>query len=251
MNHVSFIIQARMSSSRLPSKILFPFFDDKNTLDLLTQKLKDNFPNIPIILATSHKKDNDVLEKYARDKSLLVFRGDENDVLSRFINAAKQFNIEKIIRICSDNPFLDIKELHKLVNFIETNDLDYVSFNVNGIPSIKTHFGFWAECVSFVALKNVAELTQETLYHEHVTNYIYENPNLFTIRFLLPNINVIGKNDIRMTLDTIDDFQTLSKIYSLLSTQYDEFGIDEIISFLNENPQYKDSMNRQIAMNSK
>jgi spore coat polysaccharide biosynthesis protein SpsF len=141
--------------------------------------------------------------------------------------------------------------LRKLIDFIKDNNYDYVSFNVDGIPSIRTHYGFWAEYVSVKALEKVNTLTQVPQYHEHVTNYIYENPKLFAIYFLNPNCNVVGIKDVRMTLDTKNDFQTLSEIYSLLSKKHKHFGINEIISFLNDNPHYKTEMNAQINNNSK
>jgi spore coat polysaccharide biosynthesis protein SpsF len=251
MDNIAFIIQARVNSSRLPSKILLPFFNDKTIFDLLIEKLKNNFSDILVILSTSENKENNVFEKIAVEKNIMIFRGDENDVLSRFIGAAEKFGIRQIIRICSDNPFLDVKELRKLMDFTKTNKFDYVSFNIDGIPSIKTHYGFWAEYVSLDALKKVDNMTQIPLYHEHITSYIYENPELFTLHFLLPNENIIGKKDIRMTLDTIDDFKILSEIYTLLSAKYTNFGIDEIISFLEDKPYYKAAMNVQIKINSK
>jgi spore coat polysaccharide biosynthesis protein SpsF len=250
-NNLSFIIQARVNSSRLPSKILLPFFNDKTVFDLLIEKLQDNFPTIPIIIATSTDKTNDVLQTIALEKKVMIFKGDENDVLSRFIEAADKFNIENAIRICSDNPFLDVEELQKLIDFVQANNYDYVSFCIDGIPSIKTHFGFWAEYVSIEALKKVNAITQSSFYHEHVTNYIYENSEFFTIRFLQPDSSITGIKDVRMTLDTQNDFKILSEIYSILSMKYDHFGINEIISFLNDNPYYKIEMKTQIKNNSK
>ncbi|MDR1738690.1 MAG: glycosyltransferase family protein [Candidatus Symbiothrix sp.] len=248
---LSFIIQARMGSTRLPSKILLPFYQDKSIFDLLLEKLQSHFQNIPIILATSENKENDFLEEKAKQKGISVFRGNETDVLSRFIAAAKSFNCQKIIRICSDNPFLDVSELQKLVDFSENNDYDYVSFLVDGKPSIKTHFGFWAEYVTLEALEQVNTLTKMPLYHEHVTNYIYENPDIFSIHFLNPNRKVLGRDDIRMTLDTHQDFEILSEIYEILSEKNVSLGISQIIDFLDNNPDYKTRMTQQIKQNTK
>jgi spore coat polysaccharide biosynthesis protein SpsF len=251
-NNIGIIIQARFGSTRLPQKMVLPFFENLSVFELLLNKFKKNFGNIPIILATSDNSNNNILEKIAQKKGIKVFRGDENDVLNRFINAAQAFNIKKIIRICADNPFFDVQEMEKLLIFIQNNpQYDYVSFWVNGLPSIKTHFGFWGEYVSFNALEKVNNLTSLQLYHEHVTNYIYEHPDLFNIHFLKPNSIIHNRNDIRMTLDTPSDFQTLSDIYGLLSDRYSKFGINEIITFLDENPYYKIQMKEQINNNTK
>jgi spore coat polysaccharide biosynthesis protein SpsF len=250
MNDTGFIIQARIGSTRLPSKIILPFFEEKSIFDLLIEKLQINF-SIPIVLATSENSENDVLEDVALKKGILVYRGSENDVLLRFINAANKFNFNRIIRICSDNPFLDTDELHRLVNFIINNDYDYVSFDIDGKPCIKTHFGFWTEYVTLEALEKANKLTSLLLYHEHVTNFVYENPDKFNIHFLQPSEKVFGRNDIRMTLDTEQDFKMLSEIYKILYYKRKKLGINEIIAFLDENPEYKNAMITQIKNNTK
>ena len=248
-----FMLQARLGSTRLPNKMILPFFQEKGVLELIIEKLKNNFPNIPIILATSEEKSNDLLEEIAINLNCFVYRGSENDVLQRFIDASDYFNVSKMIRVCADNPFLDVKELQRLVDISSSEkDIDYMSFQVNTLPSIKTHFGFWTELVTLDALKKVKNSTNDMFYHEHVTNYIYENPKKFTIKFLEVS-DVFNKvDDIRMTLDTLEDFKTLSEIYTKLYLKYKIiFGLDEIIQFLNMETSYKEAMKQQITANTK
>jgi spore coat polysaccharide biosynthesis protein SpsF len=248
----AFLIQARLGSARLPAKMVLPFYEGHSILELLIDKLKDYFRDIPAILATSINPANDLLENVAKEKGIYCFRGSEEDVLQRFIDAAHLFGVEQIIRVCADNPFLDITELQWLMRFVDSNNFDYVSFKFNGLPCIKTHFGFWAEAVKVNALCKVQQMTNVSLYHEHVTNFIYENPTFFSIHFLEPNDKLQNHNNIRMTLDTIEDFRNLSEIYASLRNIYGEsFGIDEIIKFLNENPHYKDLMEEEIKRNVK
>lgn len=246
-----FIIQARISSTRFSSKIILPFWNEKSILDLLIEKLKKEFQGIPIILATSLNKENDILEEIALKQDVLVYRGSETDVLSRFIEAARKFDINNIIRVCSDNPFLDVRELDRLINFVKTKDFDYVSFKIEDTPSIKTHFGFWTEFVTLQTLEKIEKITTSPIYHEHVTNFIYENPDKFSIFLLDPNEKVRGRKDIRMTLDTKQDFDLLSEIYKILVSRYRNIGIDETIDFLDKNPKYKISMMKQIKLNEK
>lgn len=247
------MLQARVGSTRLPQKMLLPFFEGKTILELIIGKLQQNFPEVPIVLATSALHENDVLEEIAKRLDCMVFRGSENDVLQRFIDAAETFGFHRIIRVCADNPFLDVAELQNLIRTAENKaTFDYISFTINASPSIKTHFGFWTEYVTLQALKKVNSATEEPFYHEHVTNYIYGNSDLFQIKFLTANSVLEGRNDIRMTLDTAEDFNTLSAIYSTLNERYNTgFGINEIVSFLDENEQYKTIMKHQIAENSK
>lgn len=249
----AFILQARLGSTRLPNKMVLPFYNDKGIFELIIEKLKKYFPEVKIILATSEKIENDLLETIAKKHGLDVFRGEENDVLKRFINAAECFGVSKIIRICADNPFLDVLELQNLVEkCIDKNEVDYMSFKVNNLPSIKTHFGFWTEYVTLDALKKVKTMTSDSFYFEHVTNFIYENPNYFNIEFLDVNSSLNDRNDVRMTLDTLNDFEMLSEIFAKLSKEYNGvFGINEIIKFLDSNSVYKESMKNQILINSK
>lgn len=244
----AFIIQARLSSTRLPNKILLPFYQGKSILDLLIDKLL-SFPDYKIILATSTNKENDLLEEIANKRNILCFRGSENDVLKRFIDAAKFFNVTDIIRICSDNPFLEMESLKELIE-CDKSGVDYVSFKVNGMPSIKTHFGFWAEYVTLSALEKVMNLTSDNLYHEHVTNYIYAHNELFILKWINTNSVLEGRNDIRTTIDTKEDFCVVQKMYKTLK-DIGKLKIGDVVDYLDKNPLCLNSMKQQIIKNSK
>ena len=108
MSKTKIIIQARTGSTRLPQKMILPFYENEGIFSLLLKKLTITFDKNDIILATSVNENNDVLVEIAERYGIKYFRGSENDVLQRFIDAAKEFNAENIIRVCADNPFLDI-----------------------------------------------------------------------------------------------------------------------------------------------
>lgn len=246
---IAFIIQARVGSTRLPNKILLPFYNEKSILQLLIDKLS-SFSNIPIIIATSANVENDVLETTFKNKNVHIFRGSENDVLDRFIQTAKYYNIDKIIRICSDNPFIEKRAINLLIKEIKQTYVDYISFNIDGKPSIKTHFGFWTEFVTLKALVKVQHLTNELLYHEHVTNYIYTHPEQFNIKWIEGPKILNGRKDIRLTIDTEKDFKTIQEIYSNLSDP-ENITIQEIVTYIGKNPNWLISMHNQINENNK
>ncbi|MCI7429698.1 MAG: glycosyl transferase family 2 [Bacteroidales bacterium] len=245
----TFIIQARLGSSRLPGKILLPFYENKTILDLLIEKLKKVSPNI--ILATSHSEENALLKDVALANNINFFQGSENDVLQRFIDAAEKYNTQKIIRVCSDNPFLDLDALIQIVQESQSFTGDYMSFMIDGTPSIKTHFGFWTEYVTLDALKRVVQSTDSSLYHEHVTNFIYSNPNQFRIKWLPVPTCLHGRQDIRLTIDTKEDFELLQTLYMSLAAQHVFPKLKDVLVYLEAHPAYYKVMKQQIYKNSK
>ncbi len=250
MSKLGFILQARTGSTRMPEKVIRPFFQEQSILDLLLEKVKKI--GVPMVLATTVNPSDDRICTLAAKHEVPVFRGSENDVLDRFIQAAQHFGFSKIIRVCADNPFLDLAGMEALITEFSNSDADYLSFQLAGNkPSILTHFGFWTEAVSLEALEKAASLTTEKLYHEHVTNYIYGNPKLFNVQFIQADPLVFSRTNIRMTLDTPEDFEIQKEIYATMSKENPNFGILEIIGWLDQHPEILEKMKQEILKNQK
>ena len=252
MSKTKIIIQARTGSTRLPQKMILPFYENEGIFSLLLKKLTITFDKNDIILATSVNENNDVLVEIAERYGIKYFRGSENDVLQRFIDAAKEFNAENIIRVCADNPFLDVFYIELLLEKFEQFNCDYLSYiTSDGTPSIKTHYGFWAEAVKLSALEKVRELTNENIYHEHVTNFIYANREIFDVNFfeIIPQID--RHKDIRLTIDTQVDFDIQKEIYVKLNNFIPNFTSLNVIDFLEDNPHYLEIMKNEILKNQK
>lgn len=249
MKHAA-IIQARMGSSRMAGKILQPFYNGETILSIITDRLS-TIPGLDVIIATTESNKDDEIEQFALKRGIKLFRGSENDVLLRFIEAAEKFDVENIIRICSDNPFLSGDGIKNLINASEKDSYDYISFKIDGKPSILTHFGFYAEFITLKALKTVQALTDLPIYHEHVTNYIYNNPDEFNINWLNADKNLEGRNDIRLTIDNPLDFQNAQLIYSQLKEGDKELSIGNIIDALDSHPEILDEMKKMIRKNGK
>lgn len=249
MNNISIIIQARTGSTRLPNKMIKTFYEGKSLLEIIIKRLKK--VEIPIVVATTTNENDDLIEKIALNQNVNAYRGDENNVLSRFVDAAEKYNVSKIIRVCADNPLLDIDALIHLKNKFLNSSVDYWCYSTSeNTPTIKTHYGFWAEGVTLETLKKVQNLTSEKLYQEHVTNFIYAYPNLFSIHFetIHPEVE---KNKTRLTIDTQQDFELISKIYSDLIDKNIELNALEISNFISENSEWLDIMEYEIIKNSK
>lgn len=249
MDRFGIIIQARMGSSRMPGKILRPFCEGKNILDILLGTLH-KIRGVKIIVATSDNPIDDQLEEYLLSKGECVYRGSENDVLDRFIKAAENFGVDKIVRICSDNPFIDYNGIIQLIETAQKTSADYVGFRIDGKPSIKTHFGFWGELVTLNALKHIAS-EGDTITHEHVTSYLYTHPDVYSCEWIdCPNF-LLGRNDIRLTIDTIQDFHNAQEVYESLFSQKKDFNLKDVVDYIDKHPTLVFSMKSIIEKNKK
>ena len=245
------IVQARMASTRLPGKILKDFYQGHTILDIILQKLH-RIPNTVVVVATSTNEADDILAAHLEAKGERIYRGSENDVLQRFIDAAEENGINGIVRICSDNPFLDIKGLLQLAQAARENtEADYIGFMIGGKPSILTHFGFWGEYVTLNALKRVAAITTEKAAHEHVTNYVYTHNDLFKCAWIAAPKFLEGRTDIRLTIDTPVDFENAQIIYTKLIAQNEDFDLQQIVDCLAQHQEIQERMNEVIIHNTK
>lgn len=250
MSQLGIILQARTGSTRMPEKVIQPFYKNDTILDLLLEKTKKL--NVPVVLATTINPSDDRICELAKKHQVDVFRGSENDVLDRFVQAARQFDFSKIIRVCADNPFLDFDGMQALIGVFMNSDTDYLGFQLaENKPSILTHFGFWTEAVRRDALEKAQRLTSEKLYHEHVTNFIYGHPQLFKVQFIPADPLVYSRTDIRMTLDTPEDFEIQQEIYAAISKENPNFAIPEIVDWLERHPKFLEQMKSEILRNQK
>lgn len=251
------ILQARTGSSRLPDKMLMPFYGYKGILEILLTRIRQTFPPDfeNIVVATTNKQNDDRIEQLCAQMCIKCYRGDENDVLGRFIAAAEKVGAHKILRVCGDNVFLDSQALLSLYERFDNSSYNYMSFiTCRGIPSIKTHYGFWAEAVTLDSLRTVAIKTSEKLYHEHVTNYIYTHPEYFNLHFIPISStiqNIESYKNLRLTIDTATDFKISQQVYGDLMDNNLEITTENILRYLEAHPYLFDLMKKVINENSK
>lgn len=251
-DNIGIIIQARSGSTRLPQKMLIPFYNGDTILSLLIKRLKIAFPDYPVILATTKNEADDEIALVGHNLGINIFRGNEEDVLDRFISASENYGVQKIIRICADNPFLDVFSLRYLIDQFRKTNTDYLYFSLsNKKPTIVTHYGFWAEAVSYQALKRISLLTQDKKYREHVTKYIYENPLEFRLENIVIDKEIELYKNIRLTVDTQEDFHLMQQIYtSYLETKL-PIAPNYLIPFIIKHDQWLLIMEKQIGDNNK
>ena len=241
---IGIIIQARMGSTRLPGKILKKFYGEDTLLETLLNNLHK--VGVKVIVATSVNENNDDLEVFLKEKGELVYRGSENDVLDRFIKAAEENQVDGIVRICSDNPFMDWHGVAQLIEKAKNSNADYIGFRVNDTPSILTHFGFWGEYVTLDALKRVASTTLEgSPAHEHVTYHVYKHPEEYKCEWIQCPESLQGR------YDTLEDLVNAQQVYAGLRDKETNFTLQDVIQYLDAHQVIKKSMMSSISKNKK
>jgi len=225
------IIQARMTSTRLPGKVLMDI-EGKPMLWHVVNRLKFSEKLDDIILAIPNTKKNNILEKFAKDNKVKYFRGSEEDVLSRYYKTAKKFKCDLIVRITSDCPLIDPQIVDLVIEKHLKLNADYTS------NTLKRTFprGLGVEVFNFKVLKKAQKEAKEDYQREHVTPYIYEHPEIFELQ----NIEAKGKfrrPDLRLTVDTKEDLQLIKEIYSYLYKPRQIFYTEEIIDLLDKHPE--------------
>ena len=224
------IIQARTGSTRLHNKILLPFYGGQRIIDILIGNIKQACADKTIVLATTDRPQDDILAEVAREAGICCYRGDEDNVLDRFIRAAATFNLDRFIRVCSDNPFLRPDSFRAFFEEHDARPADYIAY------------GF--------ALRRAAAATQEKLYIEHVTIYLYTHPEAFSVRLLPLPDELEGRLDLRFTLDTMEDFTLLQELYVAFCEQTDH-SIHALLRLVEAHPEYRVKMLENIAKNEK
>jgi len=226
--NIGIITQARMTSTRLPGKIL-KTINGTPLLKFHIERLK--LAECKLILATTVNDTDDTVSKFAEFENILIHRGSENNVLERFYQAADKYKLDVIVRVTSDCPLIDglvIKEA--LGQYQEWNNprIYYSNCLVRTFPR-----GFDFEIFSFELLQDAFINAKELSDFEHVTPYINKNKsgNVIIKDYVLKN----DFSNFRLTVDTPEDFQLIE----LLVDKYgaEEKGQREIIDILLKNPE--------------
>lgn len=253
LGNTGVIIQVRTGSTRLAGKMILPFYEGQSMIELIIDRFVSEISNnIPLIIATTDNPLDDAIENIAKNKKVNLYRGSENDVLLRFIKASEKFKLENVIRVCADNPLFDLKGTLALTSFLKNGEWDYIGYKiVDDKPTILTHSGFWGEAVTLSALKKAHEETSESVYREHVTNYIHQHPGKFRVKLVDAPDCLFYRDDIRLTVDTTEDFEMMQELYSRLIEENIRPEPVNIISYIDDHPEYLTRMNRQIELNRK
>ncbi|WDV46143.1 glycosyltransferase family protein [Clostridiaceae bacterium M8S5] len=222
------IIQARMGSTRLPNKVMKKI-KDKTVLSHVIERVKKCKLIDDIIIATTTSVKDDIIEKEANRCGVKSLRGSEEDVLSRYYYAAKENDLDIIVRITSDCPLIDPKVTDELIDYYLNSNFDIVT-NAGADLSKRTYpRGLDTEVFSFLALEEAFDKACEKYQREHVTPFIYEN-----CKNTYHYMNPVDYSRYRLTLDTKEDLKLIEEIYDRLYKGRHDFYLEEIMDIFNK-----------------
>jgi spore coat polysaccharide biosynthesis protein SpsF len=232
MKKIVATIEARMTSTRLPGKVLLPA-GGKPMLKHLVDRLRQVKSLQAIVLATTINNTDDCLVAFATHEGIDYFRGSEEDVMGRVIGAADSVNANIVVEITGDCPVIDPLIVEQTIQMYLHNDCEIASNSiVRSYPD-----GMDTLVFALDTLKRSAAMTNDPLDREHVTLHIWQNPELFR------PVNLIAPPDLYwpglgLTLDEKEDYELLTKLIEYFGPSQPYFSCREIIELLKTRPDW-------------
>jgi len=237
---IGLIIQARMGSTRLPGKVLKKI-NHLTVLEFLVKRLdmvqqyadSGIMPEFKTIVATSDAPDDEAIEDMCKSIGCVCYRGSENDVLSRYIEAAKENDVEVIVRICADSPLIDPFGVLEMLEALYQNPDVHLVHNKHpaGYP-----FGTGGETFTLSTLQNILPQTTEDQHREHVLTYMTGNPDRFKIMKLNAPEELIRPNYF-FTIDYPEDLELMrTLLVKVPGPDKHKVRLKEVIQILDKDP---------------
>lgn len=221
-------IEARMTSSRLPGKVLMPI-GEKPALEIMIERVKKASTIDNIIVATTINKEDDPVVELCKKLGVNYFRGSEENVLERVLQAHKTNGSDLIVELTGDCPIIDPKLIDETVECFKNNNYDYVSNCI----TFTYPLGMAVEVFPFAKLEDISKTTLTKEDIEHVSVRFYNDKSYSSFNIKAPkNLHF---PDLSVTLDTKEDYKMISKVYNHFG--HNDFGLEEIVSFIKENPE--------------
>ena len=200
------IIQARLGSKRFSKKVLTKIYD-KPLIEYMLERLKKNKSIKKIVVSTTNKKKDNKLVNFLKEKKILTFRGDENNVARRLLQTATKLKVKYFIRISGDSPMIDNKIISIMVRQFKA--LKKVDIFTNVFPRIFPK-GQSVEIIKTKILKDNLKKMSD-IEKEHVTQFFYKNSKKFHIKNLRLNKTKNNFIKLKFAIDTRRDLKNLIK----------------------------------------
>ncbi len=217
MGTTAIVLQARLGSSRLPGKVL-ERIGELTILEHCIHRLRRS--RLPVIVATTVQSEDDAIEDVARQSGCDVVRGDRDDVLARYLTAARTFGLTEIVRATADNPCVEPDGPGRVLAFRQRVSADHVV--ECGLP-----VGTAVEAVSVDALERSAGFITDPYDREHVTSFVRRDARFRALRAVAPGY--LRRPGLRLTVDTVEDLGFLREVYASLGARGEEPTVRAII----------------------
>jgi spore coat polysaccharide biosynthesis protein SpsF len=233
-------IEARMTSSRLPGKVLLPAGGEPMLMHLI-RRLRA-VPSIDeIVIATTINRSDEPIVEFAKAAGLPCHRGSEDDVLARVIGAGEMVQAEVLVEITGDCPVIDPDLIEQTIRMFFQHDVQYAANSlIRSYPD-----GMDTQVMWLSALKSSATMTQDRLDREHVSRFICRHPELFSRVHLIAPPSLHWP-ELGLTLDEASDYQLLKMIIEKLAPANPMFGCGDMIRLLRERPEWVE-INRKVV----
>jgi spore coat polysaccharide biosynthesis protein SpsF len=224
-----------MGSSRFPGKILEQI-GNWSLIELVLQRVSKASSIDEVVLATSDSKRDDILDKHVRELGFHVSRGSEDDVLSRFYDAAKIYDPTVVVRISGDCPLISPKLIDFAVERFFLSRVDYLTLSIGREKEKAFPRGFDVEVAKFESITTAAQNATEQYEREHVMPYLYTHQDMFSVEYVDPE-NEFSRPSYRLCVDTKEDMELIQKVHDSFGSRLIEIDATEIIEFLDNNPE--------------
>ena len=234
-NFLTLIIQARMNSERFPNKVISDL-SGSPLIERILQRVK-RVKNIgKIIIATTKRREDDILVKIAKSNKVEVFRGSENDLVDRYYQAVKGKNVGHILRLPADNPIPDPSEYNRLINYHLKTDNDFSSnicnFMRNGYPD-----GFGVEIFTINSLEKIWRNEKRKKFREHITLNFYDykkNKKNSKFNFKIGTVKCpkkISRPKLVFDVNYYKDYLFIKQIYEYFLPQKKNFTAADVVEW--------------------
>jgi spore coat polysaccharide biosynthesis protein SpsF len=185
-----------------------------------------------IIVATTENTADDSIVALARRLGVGWYRGSEDDVLSRVLEAAGSQNADVIVELTGDCPLIDPDVIAETIETYLVSDADYVS----NILERTYPIGMDTQVFATNALADVARRTEDPLHREHVSLFFYRHPEIYRLKNVAAQKSLARPNQ-RLTLDTTEDLALIRTVFEGLYPDKPDFGLGNILAFLDSQPE--------------
>jgi len=224
------VLQARMTSSRLAGKVLKPIVG-RPMLGRQVDRLKRSKRITRLMVATSHEPSDDAIAAFCAGEGIAFYRGPLEDVVARYDGAVRQADpVDHVVRVTADCPLIDPEIVDRVIDLHVVGGYDYSSnTRVLTFPD-----GLDAEIMTRSALRIVAAEARQPYEREHVTPFLYRNPDRFRLGSLLNDAEL---GHLRWTVDTDADFRMVDAVFRALLPVNEAFTYADTLAFLTAHPE--------------